>query len=90
MLIVGFLSIDNPTKRCVTRKLVQLEASGASRHFTVLVVQEQRRTNSGWLERGESTNVRLDVAKVKDGKIHYVHFLEDTVGTSGTLGRPQA
>jgi ketosteroid isomerase-like protein len=30
------------------------------------------------------------LAKVKDGKIHYVQFLEDTFGTSGTLGRPQA
>lgn len=29
------------------------------------------------------------LAKVKDGKIHYVQFLEDTFGTSGTLGRPQ-
>ena len=30
------------------------------------------------------------LAKVKDGKIHYVQFLEDTFGTSGTLGRPSA
>jgi uncharacterized protein len=30
------------------------------------------------------------LAKVTDGKIHYVQFLEDTFGTSGTLGRPQA
>lgn len=30
------------------------------------------------------------LAKVKDGKIHYVQFLEDTFGTSGTLGRPTA
>ena len=30
------------------------------------------------------------LAKVRDGKIHYVQFLEDTFGTSGTLGRPQA
>ena len=28
-------------------------------------------------------------AKVRDGKIHYVQFLEDTFGTSGTLGRPR-
>jgi len=28
------------------------------------------------------------LAKVKDGRIHYVQFLEDTFGTSGTLGRP--
>jgi len=28
------------------------------------------------------------LAKVRDGKIHYVQFLEDTFGTSGTLGRP--
>ena len=26
----------------------------------------------------------------RDGKIHYVQFLEDTFGTSGTLGRPHA
>jgi uncharacterized protein len=30
------------------------------------------------------------LAKVKDGRIHYVQFLEDTFGTSGTLGRPRA
>ncbi len=30
------------------------------------------------------------LAKVTDGKIHYVQFLEDTFGTSGTLGRPHA
>ena len=28
------------------------------------------------------------LAKVREGKIHYVQFLEDTFGTSGTLGRP--
>jgi ketosteroid isomerase-like protein len=27
-------------------------------------------------------------AKVREGKIYYVQFLEDTFGTSGTLGRP--
>jgi len=30
------------------------------------------------------------LAKVRDGKIHYVQFLEDTFGTSGTLGRPRS
>jgi len=30
------------------------------------------------------------LAKIRDGKIHYVQFLEDTFGTSGTLGRPHA
>ena len=30
------------------------------------------------------------LAKVTGGKIHYVQFLEDTFGTSGTLGRRQA
>ncbi len=30
------------------------------------------------------------LAKVRDGKVHYVQFLEDTFGTSGTLGRPHA
>ena len=29
-------------------------------------------------------------AKVRDGKIHYIQFLEDTFGTSGTLGRPRS
>lgn len=28
-------------------------------------------------------------AKIRDGKIHYAQFLEDTFGTSGTLGRPR-
>jgi uncharacterized protein len=30
------------------------------------------------------------LAKVRDGKIHYAQFLEDTFGTSGTLGRPRS
>jgi uncharacterized protein len=30
------------------------------------------------------------LAKVKDGKIHFVEFLEDTFGTSGTLGRTRS
>jgi uncharacterized protein len=30
------------------------------------------------------------LAKVKDGKIAYLQFMEDTFGTSGTLGRPRA
>ena len=30
------------------------------------------------------------LAKVRDGRIHYVQFLEDTFGTSGTLGRPRS
>ena len=29
------------------------------------------------------------LAKVRDGKIHYVQFLEDTFGTAGTVGRPR-
>jgi hypothetical protein len=29
------------------------------------------------------------LAKIKDGKIFFVQFLEDTFGTSGTLGRPR-
>ncbi|HSY22478.1 MAG TPA: nuclear transport factor 2 family protein [Polyangiaceae bacterium] len=30
------------------------------------------------------------LAKVKDGRVHYIQFMEDTFGTSGTLGRPRA
>ena len=29
------------------------------------------------------------LAKLRNGKIHYIQFLEDTFGTSGTLGRPR-
>src|ERR1700741_716542 len=29
------------------------------------------------------------IAKVREGRIHYVQFLEDTFGTSGTLARPR-
>ncbi len=28
------------------------------------------------------------LAKTRDGRIHYIQFLEDTFGTSGTVGRP--
>jgi uncharacterized protein len=30
------------------------------------------------------------LAKLKDGKVHYLQFLEDTFGTSGTVGGPRA
>jgi ketosteroid isomerase-like protein len=30
------------------------------------------------------------LARVREGKIYYVQFLEDTFGTSGTVGRPRA
>jgi uncharacterized protein len=36
----------------------------------------------------EITSLFSLLAKVKEGRIHYVQFLEDTFGTSGTLGRP--
>jgi ketosteroid isomerase-like protein len=36
----------------------------------------------------EITSLFSLLAKVRDGRIHYVQFLEDTFGTSGTLGRP--
>jgi ketosteroid isomerase-like protein len=36
----------------------------------------------------EVTSLFSILAKVKDGKITYVQFLEDTFGTSATLGRP--
>jgi ketosteroid isomerase-like protein len=30
------------------------------------------------------------LVRMQDGKIHYIQFLEDTFGTSGTVGRPRA
>jgi ketosteroid isomerase-like protein len=40
-------------------------------------------------ESGEEiTSLFSLLAKVREGKIHYIQFLEDTFGTSGTLGRP--
>jgi uncharacterized protein len=40
-------------------------------------------------ESGEEITSPFSIlAKVRDGKVHYVQFLEDTFGTSGTLGRP--
>jgi ketosteroid isomerase-like protein len=38
----------------------------------------------------EITSLFSLLAKVRDGRIHYVQFLEDTFGTSGTLGRPRS
>ena len=38
----------------------------------------------------EITSLFSLVAKVRDGRIYYVQFLEDTFGTSGTLGRPRS
>ena len=40
-------------------------------------------------ESGEEiTSLFSLLAKVREGRIHYIQFLEDTFGTSGTLGRP--
>ena len=36
----------------------------------------------------EITSLFSLLAKVRDGRIYYLQFLEDTFGTSGTLGRP--
>jgi len=36
----------------------------------------------------EITSLFSILAKVKDGRVHYIQFLEDTFGTSGTVGRP--
>jgi ketosteroid isomerase-like protein len=42
-------------------------------------------------ESGEEiTSLFSLLAKVRDGRIYYVQFLEDTFGTSGTLGRPRS
>ena len=42
-------------------------------------------------ESGETITSPFSLfAKVRDGKIHYIQFLEDTFGTSGTLGRPRS
>ena len=38
----------------------------------------------------EITSLFSIFAKVKDGRVHYIQFMEDTFGTSGTLGRPRA
>jgi ketosteroid isomerase-like protein len=38
----------------------------------------------------EITSLFSILAKVKDGRVHYIQFMEDTFGTSGTLGRPRA
>jgi ketosteroid isomerase-like protein len=37
----------------------------------------------------EITSLFSILAKVKDGRVHYLQFMEDTFGTSGTVGRPQ-
>ena len=40
-------------------------------------------------ESGEEiTSLFSLLAKAREGKLHYFQFLEDTFGTSGTLGRP--
>ena len=38
----------------------------------------------------EITSLFSILAKVKDGRVHYIQFMEDTFGTSGTVGRPRA
>ena len=42
-------------------------------------------------ESGETITSPFSLfAKVTDGKIRYIQFLEDTFGTSGTVGRPRS
>jgi len=38
----------------------------------------------------EITSLFSLLAKVRDGRIYFVQFLEDTFGASGTLGRPRS
>jgi ketosteroid isomerase-like protein len=38
----------------------------------------------------EVTSLFSLLAKVKDGRVHYMQFMEDTFGTSGTVGRPRS
>jgi ketosteroid isomerase-like protein len=64
--------------------------------FTVREVLEQGDTVAmfgSFTYRGresgkEITSLFSILAKVKDGRVHYIQFMEDTFGTSGTVGRP--
>jgi uncharacterized protein len=65
--------------------------------FTVREVLEQGDTAAmfgSFTYRGresgkEITSLFSILAKVKDGRVHYLQFMEDTFGTSGTVGRPR-
>jgi ketosteroid isomerase-like protein len=65
--------------------------------FTVREVLEQGDTVAmfgSFTYRGresgkEITSLFSILAKVKDGRVHYIQFMEDTFGTSGTVGRPR-
>jgi ketosteroid isomerase-like protein len=65
--------------------------------FTVREVLEQGDTAAmfgSFTYRGresgkEITSLFSILAKVKDGRVHYIQFMEDTFGTSGTVGRPR-
>ena len=65
--------------------------------FTVRDVLEQGDTAAmfgSFTYRGresgkEITSLFSILAKVKDGRVHYIQFMEDTFGTSGTVGRPR-
>ena len=76
---------------------------GVGRVWETKAFQIQRRHRTGqqvamfgsFTYRGRESGQEITspfsiLAKVTDGKIHYVQFLEDTFGTSGTLGRPHA
>jgi uncharacterized protein len=65
--------------------------------FTVREVLEQGDTVAmfgSFTYRGresgkEITSLFSILAKIKDGRVHYIQFMEDTFGTSGTVGRPR-
>lgn len=65
--------------------------------FTVREVLEQGDTVAmfgSFTYRGresgkEITSLFSILAKVRDGRVHYIQFMEDTFGTSGTVGRPR-
>ena len=88
----------NKGPESIVRSFEAIERAWETKAFEVRDVMEQGDnvamfgsfTYRGRESGQEITSPFSVLAKVRDGRIHYVQFLEETFGTSGTLGRPRS
>jgi uncharacterized protein len=88
----------NQGPEAIVRAFERIERAWETKAFEVREVIEQGDqvamfgsfTYRGRQSGQEITSPFALLAKVRNGKIHYVQVLEDTFGTSGTLGRPRS
>src|SRR5205807_9378264 len=92
------LDRDEAGPEAIVRAFERIGRAWETKAFEVrdVIVQDDKVAMFGsFTYRGRQSGQEITspfslLAKVRDGKIHYVQFLEDTFGTSGTLGRPRS